>query len=238
MTKWRGVFPAVTTKLRQDGSIDLKATQASMDRLILNGVSGVIVLPMLGENASLDPAEREQVIRAAKEVVAGRVPLLSGLAAISTADATASARALSILRRRRADGLPEPCLQDRSARDGRMVQGRRRGLRHPDHDLQQSHRLWRRCDAGDPATRWSARRTSSASRRRAATSAASPTSTTAWRSLRRSSAVSMTCILESVALGRDRLGLRHDQCLAGRMRRDLQPLRGRATSTRRARSTA
>ena len=28
MTKWRGVFPAVTTKLRQDGSIDLKATQS------------------------------------------------------------------------------------------------------------------------------------------------------------------------------------------------------------------
>ena len=92
MTKWRGVFPAVTTKLRQDGSIDLKATQGSLDRLIVNGVSGVIVLPMLGENASLDPAEREQVIRAAKEVVAGRVRLLSGLAAISTADATASAR--------------------------------------------------------------------------------------------------------------------------------------------------
>ena len=92
MTAWRGVFPAVTTKLRQDGSIDLKATQASLDRLIANGVSGVIVLPMLGENASLTAAEREQVIRAAKEVVAGRVPLLSGLATISTEDATASAR--------------------------------------------------------------------------------------------------------------------------------------------------
>ncbi|PAQ03075.1 dihydrodipicolinate synthase family protein [Mesorhizobium mediterraneum] len=92
MTHWQGVFPAVTTKLDQDGSINLEATQASINRLIDNGVSGIIVLPMLGENASLLPQEKEAVIRAAKEAVAGRVPLLSGLAEISTAGAAASAR--------------------------------------------------------------------------------------------------------------------------------------------------
>jgi hypothetical protein len=52
---WQGVFPAVTTKMREDGAIDLAATGASIERLIDNGVSGVIVLPMLGENASLSP---------------------------------------------------------------------------------------------------------------------------------------------------------------------------------------
>lgn len=93
MTAWTGVFPAVTTKLKQDGAIDVQATQASISRLIENGVSGVIVLPMLGENASLRPEERERVIRAAAEVVAGRVPLLSGLAEISQESAVASARA-------------------------------------------------------------------------------------------------------------------------------------------------
>lgn len=92
MTRWTGVFPAVTTKLREDGSIDLNATQASIERLIANGVAGVIVLPMLGENASLQPDEKELVIRAAKEVVSGRVPVLSGLAEISTANATRSAK--------------------------------------------------------------------------------------------------------------------------------------------------
>ena len=92
MTNWSGVFPAVTTKLRKDESIDLEWTQKSIDRLINNGVSGVIVLPMLGENASLAMSERESVIRAAKEAVAGRVPLLSGLAEVSAASAVASAR--------------------------------------------------------------------------------------------------------------------------------------------------
>jgi 4-hydroxy-tetrahydrodipicolinate synthase len=92
MAIWKGVFPAVTTKMTEAGEIDLPATQASIARLVDNGVSGVIVLPMLGENASLSPAERETVIRAGVEAVAGRVPLLSGLAEITLETAKAHAR--------------------------------------------------------------------------------------------------------------------------------------------------
>jgi 4-hydroxy-tetrahydrodipicolinate synthase len=83
MAIWKGVFPAVTTKMTPVGKIDEKAMSSSLDRLVRNGVSGVIVLPMLGENSSLTLAERERVIRLAKEVVAGRVPVLSGLAEIT-----------------------------------------------------------------------------------------------------------------------------------------------------------
>jgi 4-hydroxy-tetrahydrodipicolinate synthase len=93
MAKWKGVFPAVTTKMTQDGTVDLKATQSSIDRLIKNGVSGVIVMPMLGENASLNAAERESVIRAAVEAADRRVPVLSGLAEITGAGAKANAKA-------------------------------------------------------------------------------------------------------------------------------------------------
>jgi len=93
MTRWSGVFPAVTTKLREDGALDLPALQHSVDRLIVNGVSGVILLPMLGENASLVMDERLQVLSAAKEAVAGRVPMLSGLAEVSSRSAAEAARA-------------------------------------------------------------------------------------------------------------------------------------------------
>ena len=89
---WRGVFPAVTTKMTQEGEVDLKATQFSINRLVEKGVSGVIVLPMLGENASLSLSERENVIRAAVETVAGRVPLLAGLAEITLETAMVHAR--------------------------------------------------------------------------------------------------------------------------------------------------
>jgi 4-hydroxy-tetrahydrodipicolinate synthase len=90
---WRGVFPAVTTKMTQDGRVDLEATQRSLNRLIEKGVAGLIVLPMLGENASLSLTERERIIRATVEVAGGRVPLLSGLAEITLETAREHARA-------------------------------------------------------------------------------------------------------------------------------------------------
>lgn len=92
-TMWRGVFPAVTTKMTSDGQLDLGATQKSVSRLIEYGVSGLVILPMLGENASLTERERESVIRSTAEVVNGRVPMLSGLAEITLDAARAHARA-------------------------------------------------------------------------------------------------------------------------------------------------
>lgn len=92
MTKWTGVFPAVTTKLTQDGKVDIEQTKASIDRLVKSGVSGIIVLPMLGENASMSIDEREAVIRAAVAVVGGRVPVLSGLAEITLESAKKNAK--------------------------------------------------------------------------------------------------------------------------------------------------
>jgi 4-hydroxy-tetrahydrodipicolinate synthase len=93
MAIWNGVFPAVTTKMTQDGAIDIEAMRTSLDRLVCNGVSGVIVLPMLGENSSLSLAERETVIRLAKDTVGGRVPVLSGLAEITLETAKQNAAA-------------------------------------------------------------------------------------------------------------------------------------------------
>jgi 4-hydroxy-tetrahydrodipicolinate synthase len=76
-----------------EGKIDAAAMQSSLDRLVRNGVSGVIVLPMLVENASLSVPERETVIRLAREAVGGRVPVLSGLAEITLDTAKANAAA-------------------------------------------------------------------------------------------------------------------------------------------------
>jgi 4-hydroxy-tetrahydrodipicolinate synthase len=88
---WTGVFPAVTTKMTRDGKVDLQATRRSIGRLIDGGVSGIIVLPMLGENASLSLTEREQVICMASEAVSGRVPMLSGLCEVTLESARVNA---------------------------------------------------------------------------------------------------------------------------------------------------
>lgn len=94
MTKiqWKGVFPAVTTKLRPDFSLDEAAIREGLERLIANGVAGVVLMGMVGENASLSPEEKLRVLRIGKETVAGRVPVVSGLAETSTERAVAFAR--------------------------------------------------------------------------------------------------------------------------------------------------
>ncbi|MFV0623693.1 dihydrodipicolinate synthase family protein [Sphingomonas sp. ac-8] len=76
---WKGVFPAVTTQIREDLSIDLGETQRVVDDLIRDGVTGVIALGTVGENNSLMFEEKQQVLSAIVEVVAGRVPVLTGV---------------------------------------------------------------------------------------------------------------------------------------------------------------
>ena len=82
---WKGVFPAVTTKLKDDGSLDHEAIKSGLNRLIDNGVGGVVMMGMVGENAQLTPDEKRTVLKLAVETVAGRVPVISGLAETSTA---------------------------------------------------------------------------------------------------------------------------------------------------------
>ena len=77
---WSGVFPAVTTQLKQDQSLDLPATAKHLEVLIESGVSGLVMCGSLGENQTLAPEEKRAVIRCAVETARGRVPVLSGVA--------------------------------------------------------------------------------------------------------------------------------------------------------------
>lgn len=82
---WSGVFPAQMTEFKQDGSLDLPATQRHIEAMLKAGVDGIIVLGTLGENLSLAPAEKSAVRRAAVEAVNGRVPVISGIAEYTSA---------------------------------------------------------------------------------------------------------------------------------------------------------
>jgi 4-hydroxy-tetrahydrodipicolinate synthase len=84
---WQGVFPAITTQLRKDQSIDPDATARHADALIGSGVNGLIFLGSLGENQMLTPAEKRELMGAMVDAVKHRVPVLSGVAESSTAEA-------------------------------------------------------------------------------------------------------------------------------------------------------
>src|SRR5262245_40837121 len=84
---WSGVFPAITTQMHKDGSLDLDATAAHADALIKSGVKGLIFLGSLGENQPMTADEKRRVIQTMVKAVNGRVTVLSGIAETSTSEA-------------------------------------------------------------------------------------------------------------------------------------------------------
>lgn len=82
---WQGVFPAVTTQFKSDQSLDIPATLRHLDALLAAGVHGPIMLGTVGENCSLEYAEKLDVLKATVEHIRGRVPVLSGVAEYTTA---------------------------------------------------------------------------------------------------------------------------------------------------------
>jgi 4-hydroxy-tetrahydrodipicolinate synthase len=82
---WKGLFPAVTTQFKADQGLDVAATTNHLGRLLDAGVDGLILLGTVGENCSLEYAEKLDVLRAGVKFVEGRVPVLTGVAECSTA---------------------------------------------------------------------------------------------------------------------------------------------------------
>jgi len=89
---WQGVMPALMTEMHRDERLDLESTARHIETCLEQGVTGFIMLGTLGENSSISPDEKEAVLRMAVETVAGRVPVLSGVAEYTTDLAIAQAR--------------------------------------------------------------------------------------------------------------------------------------------------
>ena len=87
-TSWKGVFPAVTTQFHADQSLDIPGTLKHIDILLASGIHGLIMLGTVGENCSLEPQEKQEVLRAVvKHVMESgqpQVPVLSGVAEYTT----------------------------------------------------------------------------------------------------------------------------------------------------------
>ncbi len=81
---WHGVYPAAITHFRDDDSLDIPATLTHLDVMLEAGVHGMVVLGSVGENYTLTPEEKLDVLRASVEHIRGRVPVLTGVAENST----------------------------------------------------------------------------------------------------------------------------------------------------------
>ena len=87
---FHGVLPALITPFTADGSaIDTGALAAGVERLIAGGVAGLVPGGSTGEFTTLSGAERRELVEATVAAAAGRVPVVAGTGALSTAETVA-----------------------------------------------------------------------------------------------------------------------------------------------------
>jgi 4-hydroxy-tetrahydrodipicolinate synthase len=85
--QWKGVFPALTTKFRDDDSLDFEAMSRHLEFQLEAGVHGAIILGSLGENPALDWEEKLAMTRFFARELNGRAPLVACVAESGTREA-------------------------------------------------------------------------------------------------------------------------------------------------------
>lgn len=82
-----GSLVAIATPMHADGALDLPALRKLIDFHVANGTSGIIAVGTTGESPTVDVEEHCLLIKTAVEHAAGRVPVIAGTGANSTAEA-------------------------------------------------------------------------------------------------------------------------------------------------------
>jgi 4-hydroxy-tetrahydrodipicolinate synthase len=84
-----GSLVAIVTPMHDDGALDFDALRRLIDWHVAEGTSGIVIVGTTGESPTVDVAEHQALIRTAVEHVAGRVAVVAGTGANSTAEALA-----------------------------------------------------------------------------------------------------------------------------------------------------
>lgn len=87
MAKIEGVFPVLITPMLNEKEIDWEGFKNNIEHFINEGVGGIAINGSTGEFVSLTKEERFRAVEVAVEQVRGRVTLIVGTAAETTADA-------------------------------------------------------------------------------------------------------------------------------------------------------
>jgi len=84
---WRGVLPAITTPFDGQLHVDHAFLAKHCAWLVDNGCVGLVPLGSLGESATLTFDEKIAILETCVRAVGDRVPIVAGIAALSTAEA-------------------------------------------------------------------------------------------------------------------------------------------------------
>ena len=90
--KFEGIYTPLVAPFFDDFTLNHDAMQQTVDLLVNAGVHGIIVAGTTGEYYAMSMKERVYMMGVAKEMIAGRVPMIIGTGAIRTEDSVEYAR--------------------------------------------------------------------------------------------------------------------------------------------------
>ena len=83
----QGSIVAIVTPMREDGSLDYPRLKSLVDFHVAEGTDGIVIVGTTGESPTVDVEEHCELIRAAVEYAAGRIPVIAGTGGNSTSEA-------------------------------------------------------------------------------------------------------------------------------------------------------
>ena len=92
MTAITGSLVALLTPMLEDGSVDYPGLRKLIDWHIAEGTDCIVVVGTTGESPTVTVEEHREIIRVSVEHAAGRMPIMAGCGANSTAEAIALAK--------------------------------------------------------------------------------------------------------------------------------------------------
>jgi dihydrodipicolinate synthase/N-acetylneuraminate lyase len=90
--KWKGVYPAITTKFKADDSLDIDLFLHNIDVQVKSGADGIIIGGSLGEASTITEAEKEILVKETVKAFGAHIPVLLNIAEGSTAEAVRQAK--------------------------------------------------------------------------------------------------------------------------------------------------
>jgi len=89
---WKGVYPAITTKFNENGSLDLKTFEKNIHAQLDAGIHGIVLGGTLGEASTLKNGEKLQLLKKTLDLVEDEIPVIINIAEQTTADAIEAAK--------------------------------------------------------------------------------------------------------------------------------------------------
>lgn len=91
-TTFHGVFPYLVSPIHESGEVKSDVLTQLCEDLIQAGVHGLTTLGSTGEFAYLNPNQKQQLVEVVVAAARGRVPVVAGVAATTTAAAVSQAK--------------------------------------------------------------------------------------------------------------------------------------------------